>query len=76
TLCARWQDGSAPTPLWAEIEDFATTFGPRRGGSGQVHLLDGRPLHCRFDRLAGGATLVGFRMVDGVRRPSRAKAMA
>ncbi|WP_241557916.1 PAS-domain containing protein [Falsirhodobacter deserti] len=63
SLCAEWRAASAPSTLWAEIEAFAATLGPRTrsGGEGGVRLNDGRWIECRYAGLAGGATLIGFR---------------
>ncbi|MGL6210044.1 MAG: PAS-domain containing protein [Paracoccaceae bacterium] len=63
SLCAHWRTQSAPSPVWAEFEDFVTNPGDRKAWSAEVRLLDGRLLACRFSRLAGGATLVSFHPV-------------
>jgi hypothetical protein len=41
--------------------DFVTTMGERSPWEGEVRLLDGRLVLCRFRPLAGGATLITFR---------------
>lgn len=61
SLCNHWRLLSAPTGVWAEIEDFAANLEDRRAWSAEVRLLDGRLLDCRFAPLAGGATLATFR---------------
>ena len=61
TLCAWWRDHSAPTLLWGDAVEFVSTHGDRAAWEGEVRLLDGRLLTCRFRPLAGGATLVAFR---------------
>lgn len=61
TLCNHWRALSAPSAVWADIEDFAANFGDRRAWSAEVRLLDGRLLDCRFAPLSGGATLACFR---------------
>ncbi|MDB6452785.1 PAS-domain containing protein [Falsirhodobacter sp. 20TX0035] len=71
TLCARWRAATAPSPLWAEVEHFAVTLGPRTGGQGTLHLLDGRRMECRFTALPGGATLVGFQMHEAAQKVAR-----
>lgn len=61
SLCNHWRGLSAPSAIWAEIEDFAANPGDRRAWSAEVRLLDGRLLDCRLAPLAGGATLATFR---------------
>ena len=61
TLCNHWRALSAPSAVWADIEDFAANLGDRRAWSAEVRLLDGRLLDCRFAPLAAGATLASFR---------------
>lgn len=55
-----WRGLSAPTPLWAEIEDFVAQLGERHDWQAEARLSDGRLLACRISALAGGATLVAF----------------
>lgn len=61
-LSKHWRNQSAATSLWSEAEDFICTIGDRESWEGDVRLLDGRLITCRFRPLAGGATLVGFRI--------------
>jgi PAS domain-containing protein len=61
SLCNHWRSLSAPSAIWAEIEDFGANLGDRIAWSAEVRLLDGRLLECRFAPLAGGATLACFR---------------
>ena len=61
SLCNRWRGLSAPSAIWAEMEDFAANPGDRLAWSAEVRLLDGRLLDCRFAPLAGGATLASFK---------------
>jgi len=61
TLCAWWREHSAPTLLWDDAVDFVGMLGDRSAWEGEVRLLDGRLLACRFRPLAGGATLITFR---------------
>ncbi|MBA3911222.1 MAG: diguanylate cyclase [Rhodobacter sp.] len=61
TLCAWWRDHSAPSLLWDDATDFVSSLGDRTPWDGEVRLLDGRLLVCRFSPLAGGATLITFR---------------
>lgn len=57
-----WRTQTAPSALWSEVEDFVCTVGDREAWSGDARLLDGRLISCKLTPLAGGATLVGFRV--------------
>jgi PAS domain-containing protein len=61
-LAKYWRTLAAPSPIWAEAEEFVATIGDRDTWSAEARLLDGRRLSCRFQPLSGGATLVGFRV--------------
>lgn len=61
TLSARWRTQSAPSAIWAEVEEYVATVGDRDNWRGEVRLLDGRLIGCRFAPLAGGSTLASFR---------------
>jgi PAS domain-containing protein len=61
SICAHWRDRSAPSTIWDRAEDFVARMGSRDGWADLAHLSDGRAIWCRFDALAGGATLAGFR---------------
>jgi PAS domain-containing protein len=62
TLCAWWRDHAAPTMLWDDATDYVTSPGDREPWDGDVRLLDGRLVSCRFRPLTGGATLITFRV--------------
>ncbi|WP_137109350.1 PAS-domain containing protein [Rhodobacter sp. SY28-1] len=62
TLCAWWREHAAPTLLWDDAIDFATSGDDRSPWEGDVRLLDGRLVSCRFRPLTGGATLISFRV--------------
>jgi PAS domain-containing protein len=66
TLCAWWRDHAAPTLLWDDAIDYVTTSGDRTAWEGEVRLLDGRLVMCRFRPLTGGATLITFRTHSAV----------
>ncbi len=66
SLSARWRESSAPSALWAEVEDYVATVGDRISWTAEQRLLDGRRLLCRFAPLAGGATLATFRIADAL----------
>jgi len=61
TLCAWWRDHAAPSLLWDDATDYVTSAGDRTPWEGEVRLLDGRLVSCRFRPLTGGATLITFR---------------
>lgn len=62
SLCSIWRSRSAPSPVWNDLEDFASNQGDRASWQAEARLLDGRLIDCRFAPLAGGATLTGFRI--------------
>ena len=62
TLSTWWRDHAAPTLLWEDATDFVTSAGDRTPWEGDVRLLDGRLVACRFRPLTGGATLITFRI--------------
>ncbi|OYU38048.1 MAG: diguanylate cyclase [Pseudorhodobacter sp. PARRP1] len=62
-LSAHWRMQSAPSAIWAEVEEYVATVGDRDSWRGEVRLLDGRMIGCRFAPLAGGSTLASFRSV-------------
>ena len=63
TLSTHWRVQSAPSAIWAEVEEYVATVGDRDSWRGEVRLLDGRMIGCRFAPLAGGSTLATFRTV-------------
>ena len=62
SVAEHWRARCAPTTVWDRAEDFAAAMGPRSGWTDEVRLSDGRQMTVRFARLAGGATLAGFRV--------------
>jgi PAS domain-containing protein len=62
TLCAWWREHAAPTLLWDDATDYVTSAGDRDAWDGDVRLLDGRLVSCRFRPLTGSATLITFRV--------------
>ncbi|MFN5998242.1 MAG: PAS-domain containing protein [Paracoccaceae bacterium] len=66
TLCAWWRDHAAPTLLWDDATDYVTSTGDRAPWEGDVRLLDGRLVSCRFRPLTGSATLITFRVQSAV----------
>jgi PAS domain-containing protein len=61
TLSAWWREHSAPSLIWDDATEFVGTAGDRSAWDGEVRLLDGRLVVCRFRPLSGGATLITFR---------------
>ncbi len=66
TLCRHWSERSAPTTVWAEVENFAALIGDRNTWNAEARLMDGRLVSCRFAPIAGGATLTSFRPVTQI----------
>jgi len=59
-----WQAGSLPNPIWAEARNFISSIGPRTDWTGEAVLKTGQRISCRFQAIAGGATLAGFLAQD------------
>lgn len=59
-----WSARCAPSPIWSEVQDYVATVGDREGWSAEARLTDGRALRCRLHPLDGGATLIGFSIVQ------------
>jgi PAS domain-containing protein len=66
TLCGWWRDHAAPTLLWDDATDYVTSAGDRSPWEGDLRLLDGRHVSCRFRPLTGNATLITFRVQSPV----------
>ena len=66
TLCKYWSSLTAPSAVWAEVENFAASVGNRDTWNAEARLSDGRLVSCRFAAIAGGATLASFRPVTQV----------
>jgi PAS domain-containing protein len=66
TLCKYWSGLTAPTTVWAEVENFAASVGNRDTWNAEARLTDGRLVSCRFAPIAGGATLASFRPITQV----------
>jgi PAS domain-containing protein len=73
-LTTHWRSVSAPTALWAEVEEYVSTIGDRAPWQAESRFLDGRLVSCKFSPLAAGATLAQFRIqhVTQVDRPKLA----
>lgn len=69
TLCRHWSGLTAPSSVWAEVENFVASVGDRDTWNAEARIVDGRLVSCRFAPIAGGATLASFRPVtqaDGI----------
>ena len=62
-LCKYWANLTAPSSIWAEVENFVASVGDRGNGNAEARMLDGRLISCRFAPITGGATLVSFRPI-------------
>ena len=71
TLCAWWRENSAPSLLWDDAISYVTAMGDRSPWDGEIRLLDGRMVACRFRPLAGGATLITFSHAASMTPPLR-----
>jgi PAS domain-containing protein len=65
-----WQENCKPSPIWADVRDFATQIGERAEWSADVERADGRRFACRFVPLSAGATLAGFTEIDRMQLPA------
>ena len=57
-----WQSLARPNPFWARLRDYLGDLNDRTEWFADVTMKDGTRLECRVAPLAGGATLVGFRL--------------
>ncbi len=66
----RWNARTAATPAWQQLRSFAYATSERSGWKDTLRMNDGRALDIRVAPLAGGATLVAFRIgTAGGRQP-------
>ena len=63
-----WSNNCAPSPIWGDAREFICAMGERAEWHADARLLDGRKLSCRFKPIAGGATLVGFKVLQQERK--------
>lgn len=59
-----WQGHTLPNPIWSEARDFISRIGPRADWTGEAVLQTGQRITCRFQAIAGGASLAGFLPLD------------
>lgn len=64
SVSTTWRERCAPSPVWADLEDFAAQGGERSAWGADLRLLDGRMIAARFIPLAGGATMTGYRLTE------------
>lgn len=57
-----WSDVCDPTPLWGKLYGFVGTQSTREEWFGSANLDTGQRLDCQISPLAGGATMVTFRV--------------
>ncbi len=62
-VMAHWRGRSAVSTQWTVAEEFLTASGAKAPWEGEVRLLDGRLVGCRFRGLQGGARLASFRVM-------------
>lgn len=68
-----WQRKVALSPVLGDARAFVMDLGPKEPWRGEVRLIDGRLLACRFAPLGGGWSLIGFSPVPpGMRSAQRA----
>jgi PAS domain-containing protein len=60
-LTRLWAERCAPSPVWAELAEFATGAEARTSWTGQVETLDGRRLRVLVAPLPDASALVVFR---------------
>jgi PAS domain-containing protein len=77
SLGAHWKSQSAPSKIWAEIDEFVQTIGDRHPWTGELRLSDGRMIRCRIVPVAAGATMIAFApLITPEVRPLRARQKA
>ena len=66
-----WQEVCDPTPLWGDLREFVGSQNERAEWFGSATLDNGRTIDCQFTPLAGGATMVKFRVGKAPETPHR-----
>ncbi|UYV37293.1 PAS-domain containing protein [Rhodobacteraceae bacterium D3-12] len=57
-----WQSTAGNDPFWHRLRDYLADSTDRSERFADITMKTGTPLECRVTPLAGGATLVGFRL--------------
>lgn len=57
-----WQKMALPNPFWVRLRDYMNDHSDRTEWFADITMKDGTTLESRVTPLAGGATLVGFRL--------------
>ena len=57
-----WGKACAPTPVWGDFREYVNGYVDRAEWTADLRLNDGRALHCRIGPIAGGSTVVTFRV--------------
>lgn len=60
TEVSLWRENAVTSSVWSRFQTFARQGSDRKAWTGDVHLLDGRPLRCHGTPLDGGMTLMRF----------------
>lgn len=64
TAISFWAKKCAATRIWKDVQDFVATIGDRDSWNADFRMEDGRALRGRFVPLEGGATMIGFRLIQ------------
>jgi len=68
-----WSNACDPTPIWDELRGFVSAQNARSEWVGNVTLDTGQALDCQISPLAGGATMVTFRIKTPLKKPKPAR---
>ena len=66
-----WSSQSQSRDLWLRAADFVSDIDAEAPDQANVELADGRVVTCRFRRLPGGSSLIGFRTLAPERLAAR-----
>lgn len=66
-----WQSVAGPDPFWQRLRTYLADQTDRTEWFADVTMKTGAPLECRVTPLAGGATLVGFRLRPLIEPPQK-----
>lgn len=65
-----WRNLHPNAELWARALRYISQIGERDPWEQQIEI-EGKPVHCRFTPITGGATLVGFTKIAAIETPSQ-----
>jgi PAS fold len=66
-----WSSQSQDRDLWLQAADFVSDIDAEVPDPAGVELADGRVVTCRFRRLPGGSSMIGFRTLTPERLAAR-----